>query len=267
VNRAVSVKTENLHASYGRHEVLRGIDFNVSAGECLAVLGPNGVGKSTLFRCLLGFLAPDSGRVLIEGGDIRAMRRSDAAKVIAYIPQTSSPAFNYTVLDTVLMGAANRLPAFAGPNAEHTTKAMRILRSFGIGELADKGCGRISGGERQLALLARALMQDSRILLMDEPTANLDYGNRFRVMERVRALSERGYTVIFSTHEPNHALRYATTVLALKDGVVLAHGEPGAVLTQETLSSLYGIGVFVGDIEVDGKNYTVSAPYGKAESP
>jgi iron complex transport system ATP-binding protein len=263
VSLAVNVKAERLHVSYGRREVLHGVDFTVSEGECLAVLGPNGAGKSTLFACLLGLLAPDSGDVMIDGRSIRAMRRSDAAKLIAYIPQSSAPTFNYTVLDMTLMGAANRVPTFSGPNAEHIARAMELLHSFGIGHLAERGCGRISGGERQLALLARALMQDARILVMDEPTANLDYGNRFRVMDRVRALGERGYTIIFSTHEPNHALNYATTVLALNDGAVMADGRPHEVLTQESLSSLYGIGVFVGDLDVNGRRYTVSVPYGR----
>ncbi|MDR1573166.1 MAG: ABC transporter ATP-binding protein, partial [Clostridiales Family XIII bacterium] len=246
------VEVEHLSVSYGPHEVLRDVSFTAAEGECLSVLGPNGVGKSTLFKCLLGLLAARSGRALIEQKPIVGMRRADAAKLIAYIPQSVTPAFNYTVLDTVLMGVANRVPAFQGPSDAHREKAMDILTGLGVAHLCDRGCGRISAGERQLTLLARALVQDARTLVMDEPTANLDYGNSFRVMERVASLAERGYTVIFSTHEPDHALRYAKTVLALKDGAVLSWGAPKSVLTEETLSSLYGIDVCVGTVDAAG---------------
>jgi iron complex transport system ATP-binding protein len=255
------LEVENLSVSYGAGDVLRDVSFSAAAGERLSVLGPNGVGKSTLFKCMLGLLKARAGHVRIDGKDIRDMKRPDAAKLIAYIPQSTSPAFNYTVLDTVLMGVASQLPAFRGPCGAHYDKAMDILKSLGIAHLSDRGCGKISGGERQLTLLARTLIQDAHILVMDEPTANLDYGNRFRVMERVEALGSKGYTVVFSTHEPNHALSYSTAVLALKDGAVLAWGDPAAVLTEDTLSSLYGIGVSVGRLEAAGKEHLVSIPY------
>jgi iron complex transport system ATP-binding protein len=257
----VRVEVENLSVSYGPREILRDVAFTAAEGECLSVLGPNGVGKSTLFKCLLGLLAAQRGRVLIEQMPIGDMRRVDAAKRIAYIPQSATPAFNYTVLDTVLMGVANRVPVFRGPSDAHREKAMEILDGLGVAHLCDRGCGKISAGERQLTLLARALIQDARILVMDEPTASLDYGNSFRVMERIVLLAERGYTVIFSTHEPDHAFRYAKTVLALKDGAVLSLGDPKRVLTEETLSSLYGVDVCVGTVEAAGKQYLVSVPY------
>lgn len=259
----MSINVENLSVSYGTKSVLSNITFSAAPGDYLAVLGPNGVGKSTLFRSILGFLQPQSGTVLVEGTQIGRLDRTEAAKLIAYIPQSTSPTFNYTVLDTVLMGVTNRLSTFQSPKTEHVDRAMEILKELGISNLWDRGCGKISGGERQLTLLARALIQDARVLVMDEPTANLDYGNRFRVMERVQELSQRGYTVIFSTHEPNQALQYATNVLALKDGAMLALGEPQKVLTEETLSALYGISVFVGVMEVESKRYFVSIPHEK----
>jgi len=256
----VSIEVKNVRFSYGSIDVLHGVNFTADSGDLVAVLGPNGVGKSTLFRCMLGFLKPREGEVLLHGRDIYAMSHIDVAKEIAYIPQSASPAFNYTVLDTVLMGMTNQIGTFQTPKKEHRDKAMAALESLGIAELADRGTNRISGGERQLVLLARSLVQDARILIMDEPTANLDYGNSFRVMQRIETLGAAGYTVIFSTHEPNQAFRYATRVLALSGGTVLADGVPGEVLTEETLSSLYRIGVAVRGVEVDGAEIKLSVP-------
>jgi iron complex transport system ATP-binding protein len=259
----VSIEVERLFVSYGVREVLSDISFRASAGDCIAVLGPNGVGKSTLFRCILGFLKTQSGRILLGGKCIDDLSRTEKAREIAYIPQFASPVFNYTVLDTVLMGVTNRLPAFSGPGKEHRDRAMEILDELKIAHLCDRGCGKISGGELQLTLLARALIQDAKILVMDEPTANLDYGNRFRLMDRIAELGNRGYIVIFSTHEPNQAFHYANNVIALKNGSILTQGEPRKALTGEMLSALYEIGVYVGEITVGGTDYLISLPYEK----
>lgn len=261
----MNVKVENLSVSYGSHEVLKSVSFEAREGDCLAILGPNGVGKSTLFRCLLGFIRAQSGKILLEGKPIESLSRSETARRIAYIPQFTDPVFNYTVLDIVLMGVTNRLPAFQGPRPSDRSKAMGILEELGIGHLAHRGCAKISGGERQLALMARALIQDAKILVMDEPTANLDYGNRYRVMERITELGSKGYIVIFSTHEPNQAFHYANRVLALKDGMVLTGGVPEAVLDSEVLSDLYGIGVYVGSVRAGEINCLVSLPFGNHE--
>lgn len=257
----MSIEIDELSVSYGTHDVLKDISFCAGDGDCLAVLGPNGVGKSTLFRCILGFLKAQSGQVLLSGKSIDSLSRAETARQIAYIPQFAEPVFNYTVLDTVLMGVTNRLPVLQGPKQEHHNKAMEILNDLGIAHLCDRGSGKISGGERQLALLARALIQDARILVMDEPTANLDYGNRSRVMERIGELGNRGYTVIFSTHEPNQAFHYANKVIALKDGKVLTGGDPRTVLTSELLSNLYGIDVHVGMVTAGETEYLVSLPF------
>lgn len=260
----MSVEVERLSVAYGTHQVLRDISFTAATGDCLAVLGPNGVGKSTLFRCILGFMKVQSGRILLGGKPIEGLNRSETAKLVAYIPQSVAPVFNYTVLDTVLMGVTNQLPSLRGPTSAHTERAMEILGELGIAHLSGRGCEKISGGERQLTLLARAIIQDARVLVMDEPTANLDYGNRFRVMERIAQLGSGGYTVVFSTHEPNQAFDYATNVLAMKNGAVLATGAPETALNEDVLASLYGIGVHVGKVTVGGKTHCVSLPYHKS---
>ncbi len=258
----MGVKVEHLRFSYDEKvNVLKDISFRADSGDVLAVLGPNGVGKSTLFQCLLGFLRPSEGTVELEGRDVQHMTNSERAKAIAYIPQSAAPVFNYTVLDIVTMGMIGQMRMFESPGPEHRERAMETLRSLGMDHLAHRGCNQISGGERQLMLLARALVQDAKILLMDEPTANLDYGNSYRVMERICTLGSRGFTVIFSSHEPGHALRYADRVLALLDGTVLAEGTPAEVLTEEALTRLYGIPVAVREVDVNGTGFPVSVPY------
>ena len=205
---------------------------------------------SWLFEAVFG---RDSGGRKVAAG----IFRRDLASKIAYIPQSYAPAFDHTVLDSVLMGMTAQMPVLAQPGPEQEQKAMQALQELGIEKLARRGCTRISGGERQLMLLARALVQDAGTLIMDEPTANLDYGNSSRVMQRVRKLGEKGYSVVFSTHDPNQAFSYATKVLALKSGRVLACGRPEEVLTQEILSALYGVQVSVCQVELPHGKRTI----------
>ena len=257
---AIDVRT--LSFSYGGAPVLQNVSFSARGGEVIALLGPNGVGKSTLFRCLLGFLKPQRGEVRIDGKALADFSRRALAREIAYIPQSYSPTFNYTVRESVLMGVTAKLGALESPTAEQQVLVMRTLSQLGIAHLAERGSRKISGGERQLMLIARALVQNARVLIMDEPTANLDYGNSYHVMERVAQLGKDGYTVIFSSHDPNQAFRHATRVLALKDGSILADGPSAQVLTEPVLSTLYGIPVAVRSVDIGGTACTVSLPGG-----
>lgn len=255
---------ENLCFSYGGKTVLGGLSFSAGPGEVIALLGPNGAGKSTLFRCMLGFLQPQEGKIAVDGEDVSTISRRALSQKLAYIPQSSSPAFDHTVLDCVLMGAAGRLGPMESPGKPEKQEAMGILEELGIADLARRGCMKISGGERQLMLLARALFQHAQMLIMDEPTANLDYGNSCLVMQRVTKLAENGRTVLFSTHDPNQAFCYASRVLALKDGTFLSDGAPEAVLTEETLSALYGVCVALGRLDCGGAARTVAVAVGEA---
>lgn len=261
----MSLEVTALRFAYGPRPVIGDVSFCLKEGERLAVLGPNGVGKSTLFRCLLGFLRPESGKILLDERPLASYTRPELAKKLAYIPQSHAPAFDHTVLECVLMGMSAQLSLFERPGKAQRARAMQMLKTLGIDHLATRGCTKISGGERQLMLLARALVQDARTLIMDEPTASLDYGNGCRVMERVAELSSRGYSVIFSTHDPNQAFSYASKVLALKDGGVMACGEPEAVLTQEVLSSLYGISVARCRVQTPLGDRTVCMPLPRQE--
>ena len=254
----MKIEADKVEFSYKSHRVLRGLSFSSQSGDVVAVLGPNGVGKSTLFRCLLGFLRPQNGAIFVDGRDLRTMNRAETARHIAYIPQSVSPVFNYTVQDIVLMGLTNSLGTFRSPGPIEVEKSVAVLESLGIEHLRHRGCGQISGGERQLALLARALIQEAGILVMDEPTANLDYGNSWRVMDRIVSLASGGYTVIFSTHDPNQAFTHANRVLVIKDGAALAFGPPAEALSEDLLSRLYNINVLVRKVPLNDGEATIS---------
>ena len=218
--------------------MLQGVSFCADKGERIAVLGPNGVGKSTLFRCLLGFLEPKRGCGKIAGRDVQAYSRRALAAELAYIPQSYHPIFDHTVLESVLMGLSAQLGTLTGPRARRPRAHADSFRA----RHRAAGRARLHAHLRRRAAAdaagPRALMQNAHTLIMDEPTASLDYGNSFRVMQRIESLSAGGYSVIFSTHEPNQAFRYATKVLALKNGRVLAFGPPADVRRRSSRSAL-----------------------------
>lgn len=247
----MSVEVNGLSFSYGARPVLDNVTFTAREGELLSILGPNGVGKSTLFRCVLGLLKGWQGEIRLAGEDVKGLSARALAKRVAYIPQQSYPAFQYSVFDMVLMGTAAHSPAFAPPGKQEEEAARDALERLDILNLAGRSYARLSGGEKQLVLIARALAQHSRVLLMDEPTANLDYGNRLKVLTKVRALAGDGYTVVQTTHEPEQAYLFSHRLLAMKDGRVLAQGEPGEVLTAELILSLYGVEVEVESLRGD----------------
>ncbi len=237
----MTLTADNLGYTFGGRTVLQELSFTVESGTFLSVLGPNGSGKTTLFRCLLGLLPDYTGRVLLDGRDIRTFSRRQMARKIAYIPQIHRPVFGYSVLDTVLMGAAHQIGSFSRPGRKHLACAWSALDRMGIRDLAERDFSRLSGGEQQLVLIARALAQQADILIMDEPTSALDYGNQFRVLEQVRTLADGGYGILMSTHDPQHALRYADRLLAVCHGSIAALGEPETILTGELIRQLYAI--------------------------
>ena len=229
--------------------VLQGISFTAESGDFLSVLGANGAGKSTLFRCLLGGIDGYSGSIELDGREVRSLSRRELAARIAYIPQIHRPTFGYSVLDTALMGLTREVSPFRSPSAEQEKRAMEALEQVGVAHLARRNFATLSGGEQQLVLIARALCQRSDVLLMDEPTSSLDYGNQLRVLQRVSELAGQGYTVILSTHDPQHALRFSRRVLALRDGRVAAFGDTREVLTETLLRRLYGVDAALLDTE------------------
>ncbi|MDR0452664.1 MAG: ABC transporter ATP-binding protein [Treponema sp.] len=237
------LEVRGLDFSYGERAVLRDINFSLERGELLGMLGPNGVGKSTLFRCILGLEKRHSGTVLLGGENIKDKPPRLMAQAVAYVPQTHYPSFNYSVMDMVLMGTAAQGKEWASPDARQRRNARDALERLGIAEFGGRDFVKLSGGEQQLVLIARALAQQARLLVMDEPTANLDYGNQIRVLLQVKALSGQGYSIIMSTHNPEHAFLFAGRVLALHDSRIAAAGPPADILTPELIRALYGVEV------------------------
>ena len=256
------LRVKELTFSYRRDsiKVLDGVSFEEEPGRMVALLGANGAGKSTLFRCILGFEKHYSGEVYLDGNEMKNLSRKEIASLVAYVPQSESPVFNYPVFDTVLMGTTGALPAFAAPKQEQIEAAKNAIRFLGIEHLAERGVNEISGGERQLTMLARAIAQNAKMMIMDEPTANLDYGNQQLVLKNMKKLTRQGYTVIFSTHNPEHALHYASHVLVLKDHRIVAEGEAEKTLSETLIKDIYGLESKILHTQVDGRTVTSCIP-------
>ena len=235
----MQLEARNITFSYGKRKILSDLSFTADSGEIIALLGRNGSGKTTLLRILLGFLRPAAGEVLIDTRNSLEMSGRERAKAVAYIPQSSEMVYAYTVLDTVMMGRAPELSLFERPGKEDKEKAEEILEDLGITHLKERSINAISGGEKQLVLIARALTQDAKILLLDEPTSALDYSNQLIVLETLEKLRSNGYTIIFSTHNPEQALMNATRVMILSSNRTPFIGKPEDLLDGRILEDLY----------------------------
>jgi iron complex transport system ATP-binding protein len=236
---------ESLAFGFPGRTVGRDVSFTLGAGEVMCVLGPNGGGKTTLFRTVLGLLHKHSGAVKLDNEDLESLSRAEIARRVGYVPQGHSAYFAYTVREFVLMGRTAHLGVFSSPSDKDFAVATRVLDSLGIAELAGKPVTEISGGERQLALVARALAQEPKLLVLDEPTASLDFGNQVRVLQRISALAGSGISILFSSHDPDHAFLCARRALLLAEGRVLEIGAPRDVIRADTLERMYKVSVQV----------------------
>jgi iron complex transport system ATP-binding protein len=252
------LEARDLAIGYPGHLVGRDIALALEPGEVLCLLGPNGAGKTTLFRTLLGLQPPLGGSVLIDGVPLTELPRAEIARRLAYVPQAHVTEFSYSVLDVVLMGRTARIKPFASPGAADERIALEKLAGLGIAELATHDYTRISGGQRQLALIARALAQEAPILVLDEPTASLDFGNQALVLARIRDLARHDFGIVLSTHDPDHALMVASRVAIIADGGLRAIGAPAQVVTAEMLSAIYRTEVLV-EVTPSGRRVCVPA--------
>lgn len=235
------IEARDIHFAYRGRRVLSGATLALAAGELVCLLGANGAGKSTLLKIMLGLLRPQRGTVSADGQPMTDIGRRRLAQLVAYVPQVHAAPFPYTVREVALMG---RLPAtgmFKAPGAGDRAAVDAALGHLGIGRLADRPYTEVSGGERQLVLIARALAQEARLLVMDEPLAGLDYGHQLRLLERLERLADEGYGVLMTTHDPDQPLAGCQRVALLSDGRIAVDGPPQEALTPDAIHRLYGV--------------------------
>ena len=231
----------NIHYSYTPDRtILKHISFRFKSGEIVSILGPNGAGKTTFLNCLANLVPLDKGEIFIDDKNIKKIPPREVAKVIGYVPQIIVPSFDFSVLEYVVTGCAPHMGTLSRPKQEHYDIAMDAIRRMGIEKLTNRSYSQISGGERQQVSIARALAQRPAFILMDEPTAHLDYGNQIKVLKTVRSLKEEGYGVILTTHNPDHALLLQDQVAILDKNGVLTTGLSTDVLNEQDLTDLYG---------------------------
>ena len=220
--------------------ILKDISFRFKVGEIVSILGPNGAGKTTFLNCLANLVPLDKGEIFIDDRNIKKIPPREVAKVIGYVPQIIVPSFDFSVLEYVVTGCAPHMGTLSRPKQEHYDIAMEAIKRMGIEKLTNRSYSQISGGERQQVSIARALAQRPAFILMDEPTAHLDYGNQIKVLKTVRSLKEEGYGVILTTHNPDHALLLQDQVAILDKNGVLSTGLSTDVLNEKDLTALYG---------------------------
>ncbi|CAD7288324.1 putative ABC transporter ATP-binding protein [Campylobacter majalis] len=232
------ISLKNVSFAYQKKIVLNDISFDID--QSMSVLGANGSGKSTLLKIMLGFL-PYRGRVEILGKDVKEYSKNALSKLIAYIPQSHTLAYEYSVYDLVLMGAISRTPLLSSYTKQDRQKALFYIEKMGISELKNESYTKISGGQRQLAYIARALMQEARIIFMDEPTNGLDFGNQIKLLNILKSLISDGYHIVQTTHHPRHALYVTKSSLLLRGGKILEFGESKSIITTQNINRLYDI--------------------------
>ncbi len=234
------IKLQNLSCGYGSKKVLSDINMMINQGELTCILGKNGTGKTTLFKTILGLLPSINGKIIYKNNHLKNLSNKEVASYISYVPQAHGTPFPYSVLEVVLMGQYIHTNGLIGkPNKKNKEIAVNCIKTLGIERLMNKDFSKISGGEKQMVLIARAMAQQPKFIAMDEPTANLDMGNSLHVMKVAHKLKKQGYGVIMNTHSPEQALHYADKVIMLKNGTVSSIGNTEDVLKAEALSDLY----------------------------
>jgi iron complex transport system ATP-binding protein len=243
------VELENLSCGYGGRIVVPGVSVSVASGEIFCLLGPNGIGKTTLFKTVLGLLPPIGGRVLIGGSDAARMSPKEIARVIGYVPQSRPPPFAYRVSDVIVMGRISRIGAWSAPGRPDYAAAEDVMERLGIGRLRDKLYTELSGGERQMVLFARALVSEPSFLMMDEPTSNLDFGNQAVVLGNIKKFAAEGMGVIMTSHFPEHAFLCGAKAALMGPSGGFLVGDTPEIITEENMSAAYGAPVAVASVQ------------------
>jgi iron complex transport system ATP-binding protein len=233
------LEVHDLHFHYDKTMVLQGVSFEVEEGELCGLFGPNGCGKTALFKCCLNFVKFHRGSVVMDGRSVKNLRVEEMAKVVAYVPQEHKPPFPYLTKEVVLMGRTPRLKGIFGIGKADKKKASDALDLLGLTEMADRPYNQLSGGQRQMVLMARAIAQETPLMFLDEPTSALDYSNQIRIWRIMRMIAERGVTILACSHDPNHVSWFCDKVVVMKDNRILKEGSPHSVITESVLDEIY----------------------------
>lgn len=233
------LQVEDIHFNYGKNQILKNISFDVEDGLLCGLFGPNGCGKTTLFKCCMKFLKFHKGSVIIDGIDIKNHRIEDMAKVVAYVPQEHKPPFPYLVKEVVLMGRTPHLGGFFGVKRADKEKALDALELLDISHLGDQPYNQLSGGQRQMVLIARAIAQETKLMFLDEPTSALDFSNQMKIWTLLRKVAEQGITILACSHDPNHVTWFCDKVVVMNNNGIIGQGAPNHVITETILDEIY----------------------------
>ncbi|SMC99830.1 ABC transporter ATP-binding protein [Sporomusa malonica] len=237
----MTVRINNITAGYGKVPILKDISVELPSGQFCALVGPNGSGKTTLMRCINAILTPFQGQILIDNQDVSRLSRSQTARLIGFVPQSTQSVFAFTVIEMVLMGGATRIKAWSAPTQQDKQKAHLICEEIGIDHLTTHSFQQLSGGQKQLVMLARALFQETPVLLLDEPTSNLDFCNQHKMMNLVRdVIKRKNATALITLHDPNLVLNYCDSAVLMKEGRLIASGQVGTTLCDTNLQTAFG---------------------------
>ena len=241
--------------------ILDNINLTLDEGHILAILGPNGIGKTTLLKCMIGLLPWQSGKTLLYGKDLHTMKSKDVWSTISYIPQSHGFAFSYPGLEMVLLGRSSHLGLFQQPGKEEIEMAQAMMARVGITHLADKDCNRMSGGELQMVLIARALINDPKLIILDEPETGLDFHNQILILNMIERLAhEEGISAIINTHYPTNAMSVADEALMLNRKGSSFYGPAADILNEENISYSFDVQVIVDELKYEGRSIRSIVP-------
>ena len=245
----ISVENGSFFYKNSDRQILKNVSFSASSGDMVAILGPNGTGKTTLLRCIMDFLPWREGASLLEGKNIRSIPPRELWRKISYVPQARGAALSCTALEMVLLGRSSHIGLFLKPTVRDIDEALAVMQNLHIEMLETRSCSEISGGELQMVLIARALAAKPRVLILDEPESNLDFRNQLLILDAMSALTASGMTCIFNTHYPAHALQRANKALLLSSGGDYLFGDSPSVITEENIEHAFGVRTVIGEVE------------------
>lgn len=237
----MAIEISELSAGYGGRTIIKNVSIKIKKGRICSLLGRNGSGKTTLLRCINGFIKPKQGQIKVEEQDVYSCSKQELARIISLVPQKTHSAFSFSVLDMVLMGEASRLSYWGSPKKDAYERATQACKDVGIDHIITRCFNDLSGGEQQLVLIARTIMQNAPIMLLDEPISHLDFSNQHKVMSMIRQIvKSKNVTVLVTLHDPNIAFYYSDDVVMMEDGRVLNYGAVEDTFVDTNLCKLYG---------------------------